>query len=172
MTEHEPKEEQQWEHGGTTCEVRPCLTRPGAEAARRHNMSHCPRAGANCWSRQKAKSDHHHKEALEVKDRDLARVQMDFMYVGAEGTFVDERAKATFLMVVCKDDGNLAATVMRTKTDHYGVEMVLLFLTMEIWRLTDGKPITLEIDGYNLDGTRMGRCRWNNAHVISTCRIA
>ena len=31
---------------------------------------------------------------------------MDFMFVGAEGTFVDEpRAKATVLMVTCKDDG-------------------------------------------------------------------
>ena len=39
------------------------------------------------------------------------RIQMDFMFVGAEGTFVDEpQAKATVLMVICKDDGNLSAT--------------------------------------------------------------
>ena len=36
---------------------------------------------------------------------------MDFMFVGAEGTFVDEPiARATVLMVMCKDDGNLSAT--------------------------------------------------------------
>ena len=60
---------------------------------------------------------------------------MDFMFVGAEGTFVDEaRAKATVLMVICKDDGNLSATEVRTKTDEYGVEMVLRFLnTYEGW---------------------------------------
>ena len=49
------------------------------------------------------KSDHYHKEAPELKDGDVARAQMDFMFVGAEGTFVDEpRAKATVLMVICK----------------------------------------------------------------------
>ena len=49
-------------------------------------------------------------------DGDVARIQRDFMFVGAEGTFVDEpRAKATVLM--------------RTKTDEYGVEMVLRFLS-------------------------------------------
>ena len=36
-------------------------------------------------------------------DGDIARIQMDFMFVGAEGTFVDEpRANATVLMVICK----------------------------------------------------------------------
>ena len=55
---------------------------------------------------------------------------MDFMFVGAEGTLADDpRAKATVLMVVCKDDGNMIATVVRTKTDEYGVEMVLRFLS-------------------------------------------
>ena len=74
----------------------------------------------------KGKSDHHHREAPVSKDGDVARVQMDFMFVGAEGSFVDEpRATATVLMVVCKDDGNLSATEVRTKTDEYGVEMVL-----------------------------------------------
>ena len=47
---------------------------------------------------------------------------MDFMFVGAEGTFVDEpRAKATVLMVICKDDGNMSATEMRAKTDGSAV---------------------------------------------------
>ena len=53
-----------------------------------------------------------------------------FLYDAAEGSFVDEpRAKSTVLMVICKDDGNLAATVVRTKTDEYGVELVLRFLS-------------------------------------------
>ena len=39
------------------------------------------------------------------------RIQMDCMFVGAEGIYVDEpQAKATVLMVICKDDGNLSAT--------------------------------------------------------------
>ena len=72
---------------------------------------------------------------------------MDFMFVGAEGTFMDEqRAKAAMLMVICKDDGNLSATEVRTKTDEY-VEMVLRFLStyegVEI--KTDGEPSNVEI---------------------------
>ena len=60
---------------------------------------------------------------------------MDFMFVGAEGTFVDEpRAKATVLMVICKDDGNLSATEVRSKTDEYGVEIK-----------TDGEPGIVEV---------------------------
>ena len=39
------------------------------------------------------------------------RIQMDFMFVGAEDIFVDEpQAKAAVLMVICKDDGNLSVT--------------------------------------------------------------
>ena len=58
----------------------------------------------------KGKSDHYHREATQPMDGDVARIQMDFMFVGAEGTFVDEpRAKATVLMVICKDDGNRSA---------------------------------------------------------------
>ena len=81
-------------------------------------------------------------------DGDIARIQMDFMFVGAEGTFVDEpRAKATVLMVICKDDGNLSATEVRTKTDEYGVEMVLRFLSTyeEVEIKTDGEPSIVEI---------------------------
>ena len=79
---------------------------------------------------------------------DVARIQMDFMFVGAEGTFEDEpRAKATVLMVICKDDGNLSATEARTKTDEYGVEMVLRFLsTYECVEIKmDGEPSSVEI---------------------------
>ena len=83
-------------------------------------------------------------------DGDVARIQMDSMFVGAEGTFVDEpRAKATVLVVICKDDGNLSATEVRAKTDEYGVEMVLQFLsTYEGVRIkTDGEPSIVEIAG-------------------------
>ena len=96
----------------------------------------------------KGKSDHNHREAPQPMDGDVARIQMDFMFVGAEGTFVDEpRAKAAVLMVVCKDDGSLSATEVRAKTDECGVEMVLRFLStyegVEIE--TDGKPRIVEI---------------------------
>ena len=77
----------------------------------------------------KGTSAHNHREAPQPIDIDVARIQMDFMFVGAEGTFADEpRARATVLMVICKDDGNLSATDVRSKTDEYGVEMVLRFL--------------------------------------------
>ena len=36
------------------------------------------------------KSDHYHREASQPMDGDVARIQMDFKFVGAEGTFVDE----------------------------------------------------------------------------------
>ena len=83
-------------------EVRQCSTRPGAEAVRQHNPTHCP---FQCWCEMcvasKGRSDHYHKEAQETKDGDVPRVQMVFMFVGAEGSFVDEpRAKATVLMVM------------------------------------------------------------------------
>ena len=59
----------------------------------------------------------------------------------------EPRAKSTVLMVICKDDGNLAATVVRTKTDEYGIELVLRFLSnyerVEI--KTDGEPSIVEI---------------------------
>ena len=64
---------------------------------------------------------------------DVARVEMGFMFVGAEVKFVDE-PRATVLMVICKDDGNLSATEVRTKTDEYGVEIK-----------TDGEPSIVEI---------------------------
>ena len=111
-------------------EVRPCSMRPGAEGVRQHNLTHCPhQSWCEVCVASKGKSDHYPREAPEAKDGDVARVQMDFMFVDAEGTFVDEPwAKATVLMVVCKDDGNSAATAARTKTDENGVEMVSLKL--------------------------------------------
>ena len=96
----------------------------------------------------KGRSDHYHREAPQPMDGDIARIQMDFMFVGAEGTFVDEpRAKATVLMVICKDDGNLSATEVRSKTDEYGVEMVIRFLsTYESVEIkTDGEPSIVEV---------------------------
>ena len=81
-------------------------------------------------------------------DGDVESIQMDFVFVGAEETFVDEpRAKAKVLMVICKDDGNLSATEVRTKTDEYGVDMVLRFLgTYEGVEIkTDGGPSIVEI---------------------------
>ena len=96
----------------------------------------------------KGRSDHYHREAPQPMDGDIARIQMDFMFVGAEGTFVDEpRARATVLMVICKDDGNLSATEVRSKTDEYGVEMVIRFLsTYESVEIkTDGEPSIVEV---------------------------
>ena len=62
-----------------------------------------------------AKSDHYHREAPQPMDGDIARIQMDFMFVGAEGTFVDEpRAKSG------KDDGNLS-TVRKLMSTAWSV---------------------------------------------------
>ena len=70
------------------------------------------------------------------------------MLIGAEGTFVDEpRARATVLMVICKDDGNLSATEVRSKTHEYGVDMVIRFVsTYESVEIkTDGEPSIVEV---------------------------
>ena len=120
---------------------------------------------------------------------------MDFMFVGAEGTFVDElRAKATVLMVICKDDGNLSTTEVRVKTDEYGVEMVLRFLsTYESVEIkTDGGPASSRLlEGYRLEATkqrlwhrrvledtkkleqwnvRMEQCRCSCERITWTCK--
>ena len=69
----------------------------------------------------KGKSAHHHREAPQPMEGDVARIQMDFMIVDVEGTLVDEpRVKATVLIVICKD-GNLSATEVRAKTDEHDV---------------------------------------------------
>ena len=59
----------------------------------------------------------------------------------------EPRAKVTVLMVICKDDGNLSATEVRSKTDEYGVEMVIRFLsTYESVEIkTDGEPSIVEV---------------------------
>ena len=130
-------------------EVRPSAIRPGAESVRLHNLTHCPyQSWCEVCVASKGKSDHYHREAPQPMDGDVARIQLDFMFVGAEGTFVDEpRARATVLMVICKYDGNLSATEVRSKTDEYGVEMVLRFLSTyeSIEIKTDGEPSIVEI---------------------------
>ena len=130
-------------------EVRPSAMRPGAEIVRLHNLTHCPyQSWCEVCVASKGRSDHYHREEPQPMDGDIARIQMDFMFVGAEGTFVDEpRAKATVLMVICKADGNLSATEVRSKTDEYGVEMVIRFLsTCESVEIkTDGEPSIVEV---------------------------
>ena len=137
----------------------------------------------------KGRSDHYHREAPQPIDGDIARIQMDFMFVGAEGTFVDEpRAKATVLMVICKDDGNLSATEVRSKTDEYGVEMVIRFLsTYESVEIkTDGEPSIVEGCAKSTSSTRQnndfgtnecwrssrnwscGTCEWNSAGAVAS----
>ena len=105
-------------------EVRPSPIRPGAEAVRQHYLTHVPyQSWCEVCVASKGKSDHYHREAPQPMDGDVAKI-LDFMFVGAERSFVDEpRAKATVLMVICKDDGNLSATEVRAKTDKYGVVM-------------------------------------------------
>ena len=72
-------------------EVRPSSIRPGAEAVRQHNLTHCPyQSWCEVCVASKGKSDHYHREAPQQMDGDVARIQMDFTFVGAEGTFVDE----------------------------------------------------------------------------------
>ena len=130
-------------------EVRPNSIRPGAEAVRQHILTHCPyQSWCEVCVASKVKSDHYHREAPQPMDGDVSKIQMDFMFVGAEGTFVDEpRAKSTVLMVMCKDDGNLSATEVRSKTDECGAEVVLRFLSMyeNVEINTDGEPNIVEI---------------------------
>ena len=60
---------------------------------------------------------------------------------------MNRERRATVLMVICKDDGNLSATKVRSKTDEYGVEMVRRFLSTyeSIEIKTDGEPSIVEI---------------------------
>ena len=145
----EPRADEPGDEPPPPREVRPSSIRPGGEALRLHNLTHCPyRSLCEVCVASKGKSDHYHREAAQPMDGDVARIQMDFMFVGAEGTFVDEpRAKATVLVVICKDDGNLSATEVRAKTDEYGMEMVLRFLSTyeDVEIKTDGEPGIVEI---------------------------
>ena len=62
----------------------------------------------------------------------------------------EPRARATVLMVICKDDGNLSATEVRSKTDEYGVEMVLRFLStyrdQDGWRVEIARRVQARRD--------------------------
>ena len=137
----------------------------------------------------KGRSDHYHREAPQLMDGDVARIQIDFMFVRAEGTFVDEpRARATVLMVICKDDGNLSATEVRSKSDEYGVEMVLRFLSTyeSIEIKTDGGVQHRRDCSKGASSTRQnndsgtnecwrsprnwscGTCEWNSAGAVAS----
>ena len=137
----------------------------------------------------KGRSNHNHREAPQPLDGDIARIQMDVMFVGAQGTFVDESgARATVLMLICKDDGNLSATEVRSKTDECGVDMVLRLLrTYEsVVFMTDGEPSIVEIarkvqvrrDNQRLWHKRVfgvtkklelfGTCEWNSAGAVAS----
>ena len=60
------------------------------EIVRLHNLTHCPyQSWCEVCVASKGRSDHYHREAPQPMDGDTARIQMDFMFVGAEGTFVD-----------------------------------------------------------------------------------
>ena len=130
-------------------EVRPSAMRRGAEIVRPHNLTHCPCQNlCEVCVASKGKNDHYHREAPQPMDGDVARIQLDFMFVGAKGTFVDEpRTNETVFMVICKDDGNLSATEVRSKTDEYGVEMVIRFLsTYESVEIkANGEPSIVEV---------------------------
>ena len=136
----------------------------------------------------KDKSDHFLREASQSMDGDVTRMQMDFMFVGAEGTFVDEsRAKATVLMMICKDDVNLSATEVRAKTDEYDVEIMIRFLSAydSVEIKTDGESSTVEITRRiqarrdkttTLTKTSVGgpqeigagTCEWNSADAVAS----
>ena len=100
----------------------------------------------------------------------------------------EPEARATVLMVICKDDGNLSATEVRSKTDEYGVEMVFRFLsTYESVEIkTDGEPSIVEvarrvqarrdkmttlaqtsIGGHQEIGS-CGTCEWNSAGAVAS----
>ena len=81
--------------------VRPSPIRKGAEGVRQHNLTHCPyQSWCEVCVASQGKGDHYHGEAPQPVDGDVARIQMDFMFVGAEGTFVDE-PRAAKTMATC-----------------------------------------------------------------------
>ena len=99
----------------------------------------------------------------------------------------EPRAKATVLMVICIDDGNLSATEVLTKTDEYGVEMVLRFLSTyeDVEIKTDGgaqhcrdrSEGTVSTGQDNDSGTdkrwktsrdwSSGTCEWNGSNSVA-----
>ena len=101
---------------------------------------------------------------------------------------MNRKRRATVLMVICKDDGNLSATEVRAKTDEYGVEMVLRFLSTHesVEIKTDGEPSNVEIARKSTSSTRQGKdsgtdecwrsprnwssgtCKWNSAGAVAS----
>ena len=72
--------------------------------------------------------------------------------VQKEHSWMNREVRTTVLMVICKDDGNLSATrSVRTKTDEYGVEMVLRFLSL------DQNDVTLCLTGHYQEGDELAR---------------
>ena len=126
-------------------EVRPSAIRPGAEIVRLHNVH--IRAGQKCVWHRKAevitiivKRHSRWTETLRgYRWISCSLVQKEHSWMNRE--------RETVLMVICKDDGNLSPTEVRSKTDEYGVELVLRFLsTYESVEIkTDGEPSIVEI---------------------------
>ena len=158
-------------------EVRPSAIQPGAEIVRPHNLTHCPyQSWCEVRVAPKSKSDHFHREAPQSMDGDVARIQMDFMFVGAEGTFVDEpRARATVLVVICKDDGNLSAILEYVRKyrdqDRWGAQH------LEGYKLDETKQrlwhkrvleVTKKLELWNV---RMEQCRRSCERITWMCKI-
>ena len=87
--------------------------------------------------------------------------------VQKEHSWMNREARATVLMVICKDDGNLSATEVRSKTDEYGVEMVLRFLsTYESVEIkTDGEPSIVEICSKGTSSDETKQRLWHRPSV-------
>lgn len=60
---------------------------------------------------------------------DEAHIHTDYMFVGAQSGFEDgPRPNATMMMLACKDDCNLAAGMVRTKTGENSIDLALRFI--------------------------------------------
>ena len=79
-------------------EVRPSPIQLGAEAVRKHNLTHCPyQSWCEVCVASKGKSDHYHREAPQPMDRDVARIQMDFIsLVQKEHSWMSRECKRQF----------------------------------------------------------------------------
>ena len=99
---------------------------------------------------------HHHRDherSNTTRSRSCAPTHFDTLSISelVRGVWHQKDGATTItgkrhLMVICKDDGDLSATEVRAKTDEYGVEMVLRFLsTYESVEIkTDGEPSIVE----------------------------
>ena len=109
---------------------------------------------------RKGKSDHYHPEAPQPMDGDVARIQMDAMFVGTEGTLA--------------------------KTDEYGVEVLRILEYAKVLRLRRMvEPSIVEIArrvqvrrdttttlaqtsvGGHQRGWSSGTCDWNSAGSVA-----